>query len=144
MARGQQPAEPQWLAKPSGACCLKGHLHSGEPKGTFDRVSDIDTYVSKPEPSKANGHIVLYYPDVFGFFTNGLLVMDSFAEAGYLTIGIDYFSGVSCFPKIMRPVLDQLSMQETNGHPTGSHLHAPRWSKYTSRRIRLREVASEA
>ena len=55
----------------------------------------METYVSQPPKDKANGHIVLYYPDVFGFFTNGLLVMDSFAEAGYLAIGIDYFQGVS-------------------------------------------------
>ena len=82
------------MAKPSGECCLKGHLHSGEPKGTFERFADIETYISQPPSSKANGHILLYYPDVFGFFTNGLLVMDSFAEAGYLVLGIDYFSGV--------------------------------------------------
>lgn len=95
MARGQQPTEPEWLALPSGACCLKGHLHNGEPKGSFERITDIDTYVTHPPAEKANGHIIFYYPDVFGFFTNGLLVMDSFAEAGYLTIGLDYFSGVS-------------------------------------------------
>ena len=53
------------------------------------------SYISYPPKEKANGHILLYYPDVFGFFTNGLLVCDSFAEAGYLTIGIDYFKGVS-------------------------------------------------
>ena len=40
---------------------------------------------------------MLYYPDVFGFFTNGLLVMDEFAAAGYLTIGIDYFQGDPVF-----------------------------------------------
>jgi dienelactone hydrolase len=90
-----QPEEPQWLAKPSGDCCLKGHLHTGTVQGTFERLVDIETYVTHPPADKANGHIVLYYPDVFGFFTNGLLVMDSFAAAGYLAIGIDYFQGVS-------------------------------------------------
>ncbi|KAK5170892.1 uncharacterized protein LTR77_004036 [Saxophila tyrrhenica] len=110
MSRGDQPAEPQWLAKPSGACCLKyvsmafdpdallialdrGHLHNGDPKGLFERLADIETYVTKPSAEKDNGHIVFYFPDVFGFFTNGLLVCDTFAEAGYTTIGIDYFSG---------------------------------------------------
>jgi len=72
---------------------LKGNLHTGEPKGSFERLSDIETYVTHPPKEKANGHIVIYYPDVFGFFTNGLLVMDSFAEAGYTVIGIDYFKG---------------------------------------------------
>lgn len=95
MSRGSQPAEPEWLAKPPGACCLKGHLHNGEPKGTFEHLADLETYVSQPDPSNANGHVVLYFPDVFGFFTNGLLVCDSFAAAGYLVIGVDYFRGVS-------------------------------------------------
>ena len=94
-ANSHQPAEPGWLAKPSGDCCLKGHLHAGSPQGSFERLAEMETYVSQPPKDKANGHIVLYYPDVFGFFTNGLLVMDSFAAAGYLAIGIDYFQGVS-------------------------------------------------
>ena len=95
MSYGSQPAEPEWLAKPSGDCCLKGHLHTGKPKGTFDRINDIETYVVQPEKDKDKGHIILYFPDVFGFFVNGLLVMDGFAEQGYTAIGIDYFLGVS-------------------------------------------------
>ena len=97
MSRGAQPDEPEWLAKPSGECCLKGHLHTGKPQGTFEWLAEIETYVSQPPAETANGHIILYYPDVFGFFNNGLLVCDEFAKAGYLTIGIDYFKGVS-FP----------------------------------------------
>lgn len=30
---------------------------------------------------------------VWGMFNNGLLVMDAFADAGYLTVGLDYFRG---------------------------------------------------
>jgi len=93
MSRGTQPTEPEWLAKPSGACCLKGHLHTGEPQGKFERLADVETYISRPKATKDNGHIILYYPDVFGFFTNGLLVCDTFAEAGFTVLGIDYFSG---------------------------------------------------
>lgn len=96
MGLGNQPNEPEWMALPSGACCLKGHLHSGKPKGTFEQVKDLETYVARPSPEKANGNVIIYYPDVFGFFTNGLLIMDEMADAGYLTIGIDYFQGVSC------------------------------------------------
>lgn len=59
-------------AKPSGACCLKGFLHNGEPRGRFERLANnIETYITEPPKDKANGHVVLYYPDVFGFFTNG-------------------------------------------------------------------------
>ncbi|KAK5104893.1 hypothetical protein LTS08_001164 [Lithohypha guttulata] len=93
MALGSQPPEPEWMALPSGSCCLKGHIHSGKPRGSFDWVADIETYVSRPSPEKANGHIILYFPDVFGFFTNGLLIMDEMADAGYTVIGVDYFKG---------------------------------------------------
>jgi len=95
MAPSNQPKEPEWLARPSGECCLKGHIHTGNPKGEFEWIADVETYVSRPPPGKANGHIVLYYPDVFGMFTNGLVIMDDMAEAGYLVLGIDYFHGVS-------------------------------------------------
>jgi hypothetical protein len=91
----KQSLDPPFLAKPSGLCCLEGIIHSGTPRGSFIRVVDVETYVVKPPSHKANGHILLYYPDVWGMFTNGLLVMDSFANAGYLTIGLDYFRGVS-------------------------------------------------
>lgn len=132
MFRGDQPAEPEWLAKPSGACCLKGHLHSGEPKGTFERLAGVETYVSKPDASRSNGHIVLYLPDVFGFFTNTLLVCDAYADAGYTVLAMDYFNGVSfCFTVESMSRLVQLTQR------TGSNLHASQCSKAAPRRLRL-------
>jgi len=98
MTSSKQPKEPEWLAKPSGACCLKGHIHSGDPRGEYEWIADMETYIVHPPEGKANGHIVLYYPDVFGFFTNGLLIMDEIADAGYTVLGIDYFQGVSHSP----------------------------------------------
>ncbi|KAH9885921.1 hypothetical protein F4778DRAFT_774182 [Xylariomycetidae sp. FL2044] len=86
-------AENEYLAKPSGACCLQGSIHSGEPRGTFTTVADVETYVSRPAEGKENGNILLYFPDVWGMFPNGLLIMDGFAEAGYLVLGLDYFRG---------------------------------------------------
>lgn len=86
--------EDSYLAKPSGECCLKGSLHKGEPRGKFEAIADVETYVVHPPVGRANGHILLYFPDVWGMFTNGLLVMDGFADAGYLTLGLDYFRGV--------------------------------------------------
>jgi hypothetical protein len=88
--------EPPFLAKPSGECCLKGTIHTGNPRGSFAKFADVETYIVKPAADVANGNILLYYADVWGMFTNGLLVMDSFADAGYLTVGLDYFRGVSC------------------------------------------------
>ncbi|KAF4851814.1 Hydrolase tropI [Colletotrichum siamense] len=84
---------PGYIAKPSGECCLKGTIHEGEARGSWEVISDVETYVSKPPADEANGHIVLYFPDVWGMFLNGLLLMDAFADAGYLVLGLDYFRG---------------------------------------------------
>ncbi|KXJ86427.1 Alpha/Beta hydrolase protein [Microdochium bolleyi] len=86
--------QTDYLAKPSGPCCLKGTLHEGTPRGRYETIAELQTYVTEPpQGTPRNGNIILYFPDVWGFFTNGLLVMDAFADAGYLVIGIDYFRG---------------------------------------------------
>ena len=99
----EQKRDESFLAQPSGACCLSGFIHKGEPQGSYSMIADVETYIVHPKPSKTNGHILLYFPDVWGMFSNGLLVMDSFAEAGYLVMGLDYFRGVSeaSFSKIL-------------------------------------------
>lgn len=88
-----------WLAQPSGPCCLEGTLHEGTSRGRFITVAGVETYIVKPKKSNTNGHILLYFPDVWGMFPNGLLVMDAFADSGYLVLGLDYFRGV-CFSRI--------------------------------------------
>lgn len=84
-----------YLAKPSGPCCLKGTLHKGEARGRWETITGVETYISEPPAGKANGHVLLYFPDVWGMFANGFLVMDGFADAGFLVLGLDYFRGVS-------------------------------------------------
>ncbi|KAK5373385.1 hypothetical protein LTS13_005583 [Exophiala xenobiotica] len=81
-----------YIAKPSADCCLKGSIHKGEPRGLFETVHGVETYISSPQ-GKSNGNILLYFPDVWGFFSNGFLIMDGFADAGYLVLGLDYFRG---------------------------------------------------
>ncbi|KAI8226750.1 hypothetical protein K4K54_003601 [Colletotrichum sp. SAR 10_86] len=56
---------PGYLANPSGECCLKGTIHEGEARGSWEVIADVETYVSKPPTDKANGHVVLYFPDVW-------------------------------------------------------------------------------
>lgn len=87
-------AESEYLAKPPSACCFVGNLHEGTPRGAVENILDIPTYISRPTEGKANGHIVLYFPDVWGLSNNASLLMDGFTDAGYLTLGIDYFCGV--------------------------------------------------
>lgn len=84
----------KWLAKPSGTCCLKGTIHKGDPRGIYKDIAGVETYISRPATGTENGHILLYFPDVWGMFPNSLLVMDAFADAGYLVLGLDYFRGV--------------------------------------------------
>ncbi|KUJ08229.1 alpha/beta-hydrolase [Mollisia scopiformis] len=85
--------EDNYLAKPSGACCLKGSIHEGNPRGSQGTIAEVETYIVPPPEGKANGHVLLYFPDVWGLFNNGLLIMDGFADAGYFVFGLDYFRG---------------------------------------------------
>jgi dienelactone hydrolase len=87
-------ASTDYLAKPSGACCVKGVIYDGEPRGKFVSVGEIETYISEPEEGKANGNVLLYFSDIFGMGTTNTLIMDSYAGAGYLVLGLDYFRKV--------------------------------------------------
>jgi len=62
------------IAKPSDTHCMEGTLHAGEPRGKTITVAGVETYIVEPPQGKANGHVVVYYPDVWGFFQNGFLV----------------------------------------------------------------------
>lgn len=77
---GMRNIHVPWLALPSGSCCLKGHMHTGDPRGSFETIADVDTYVVHPPAEKANDHILFYFADVYGMFTNAQLVMDEFAD----------------------------------------------------------------
>lgn len=82
-----------YLAKPPSTCCYVGKIHEGEPRGTMEEILGVPTYVAKPAAGNANGHAVLYFPDVWGLSNNAKLLMDGFADGGYLTLGMDYFRG---------------------------------------------------
>jgi hypothetical protein len=112
-----------WLAEPSGPCCLKGTLHKGTPRGQFVIVAGVETYLSRPRESQSNGHILLYFPDVWGMFPNGLLVMDAFADAGYLVLGLDYFRGV--FPPVSTSSSCGWLVLDLTWWPTGPRLETP-------------------
>lgn len=92
-------AKDTYLAKPSGQCCLKGTIHKGESRGRWETIAEVETYISTPRDGKGNGNVLLYFPDVWGMFPNGLLVMDAFADAGYTVLGLDYFRGVGTFQR---------------------------------------------
>lgn len=87
----------KYLAKPSGACRLKGTLHKGESRGRWESIAGVETYITYPPHGKANGHVLIYFPDVWGVFPNGLLVMDAFADAEFEVLGLDNFCGVRTY-----------------------------------------------
>ncbi|CAK7241732.1 MAG: hypothetical protein STHCBS139747_003201 [Sporothrix thermara] len=84
--------DDKYLAQPPSACCFIGHIHAGEPRGVEVELAGVQTYVTRPPTGVApNGHIVLYYPDIWALSNNAKLLMDGFAAAGYTALGIDYF-----------------------------------------------------
>lgn len=88
--------DDKYLAQPPDPCCWLGTIHHGTPRGAVETLlDDVPTYVARPAADKANGHVVLYFPDVWGLSNNAMLLMDGFADAGFLTLGMDYFRGVS-------------------------------------------------
>jgi len=87
-------SKSEYLAQPPSTCCYVGNIHEGNPRGKMEDVLEVPTYISQPEDGKANGHVVLYFPDVWGISVNSQLLMDGFADAGFLALGMDYFRGV--------------------------------------------------
>lgn len=94
MAAKQSQVQDTYLAQPPSSSCWLGTIHKGTPRGNLETILDVPTYVATPTPERANGHIVLYFPDVWGMSSNAQLLMDGFADAGFLTLGMDYFRGV--------------------------------------------------
>lgn len=69
---------------------------------------------------------------VYGMFTNAQLVMDSFADAGYLVLGLDYFKNDPVFlhrlsPKESKPDFDFEAWK--NKYAAFAEKKVPEWTK---------------
>jgi hypothetical protein len=84
------------LAKPTSACCVTdgSSYRSDSSQLKLQQIGGIDTYISPPSLSNANGKILLFFADAFGLCAKNFLVMDAFAARGFLVLGVDYFMGV--------------------------------------------------
>lgn len=84
------------LAKPTSACCVTdgSSYQSNDSESKLEQIGGLETYVSQPDASNANGNILLFFPDAFGLCAKNYLLMDRFAALGYLVLGVDYFMGV--------------------------------------------------
>lgn len=109
----------EYLAQPPGLCCVTGHIHTGVARGKIEPILDIPTYIATPE--HPNGHIVFYFPDVWGISNNASLLADAFADAGYLTFIMDYFLGVCV--SFFRPPKDEFYQREISHILTSPFIH---------------------
>lgn len=77
----------------SFSCCVSGHIHTGEPKGTLTKIAGLDTYMAQPD--QFTGRAVLFIHDAFGLlFANNKLLADTYAkQAGVLVVLPDFFEG---------------------------------------------------
>ncbi|KAK2678876.1 Dienelactone hydrolase [Fusarium oxysporum f. sp. vasinfectum] len=71
------------------------------------------------------------FPDAFGLHINSFLMMDAFAECGYLTLGVDYFLGDPVTKHSLTPLSDPNFDFESwkNKHLKASEEAAARWVK---------------
>jgi hypothetical protein len=84
------PNTISYLAKPSGATVLRLAFIPSIHDALSRLLRGGDLYLHSTR-SQANGHILLYFADVWGMFPNGLLIVDGFADARYNVLGLDYF-----------------------------------------------------
>ncbi|KAI0658274.1 alpha/beta-hydrolase [Cubamyces menziesii] len=83
------------LAGPPGECCRQTVHHVGTPRGALEYIAGVNTYIARPTSGNVD-KIILFFSDVYGaLYTNSQLVMDYWAESGYLVLGLDYFEGDS-------------------------------------------------
>ncbi|KAI0829107.1 alpha/beta-hydrolase [Trametes gibbosa] len=84
---------PTVLAGPPGDCCFRTVQHAGTPRGRVETIAGVETYVARPAAGAAAAErVVLFFSDVFGaLYVNSQLIMDYWADHGYLVLAADYF-----------------------------------------------------
>jgi dienelactone hydrolase len=76
------------------ACCLKGFVHAGAPKGTMETLGGLPCYIASPPPSAKRAPTILMVADVFGpKFVNSQLLADTYAAAGFHVLLPDVYGG---------------------------------------------------
>jgi len=84
--------------------CVKGVTHEGTPKGKFEVIGGIRSYVATPTKDYPKDKVLLFLTDVFGVdLVNSQLLADDFAENGFKTIVPDYLNGDPIAPDAMNP-----------------------------------------
>ncbi|OAL54301.1 alpha/beta-hydrolase [Pyrenochaeta sp. DS3sAY3a] len=81
------------MASPPCSECIKGTIHSGQPKGKEELIHGLNTYVIGNQTNPRA--IVVVYSDIFGLgLPNNKLIADAYAASGeYLVYLPDFFKG---------------------------------------------------
>jgi len=73
--------------------CVKGVTHEGTPKGKWEKIGGVDSYVATPAGDYPQNKAILFLTDVFGpQIPNAQLLADDFAANGFKTIVPDYLN----------------------------------------------------
>jgi dienelactone hydrolase len=84
--------------------CVKGVTHVGTPKGKWEKIGGVESYVATPAGDYAHHKAILFLPDVFGpQLINAQLLADDFAANGFKTIVPDYLNGDPIHPDALNP-----------------------------------------
>ena len=75
--------------------CFTGHVNPGTPRGRWDTVHGLRTYIAEPAAGKQTLGIIVIIPDAFGVdFVNNQILADHYASAAqYLVYLPDFMDG---------------------------------------------------
>ncbi|KAJ4368196.1 hypothetical protein N0V83_006552 [Neocucurbitaria cava] len=81
------------MASSCSSECIKGTIHSGQPKGAEELIHGLNTYVIGNRTNPRG--IIVVYSDIFGLgLPNNKLIADAYAATGeYLVYLPDFFKG---------------------------------------------------
>ncbi|WVF65951.1 hypothetical protein IAT40_000689 [Kwoniella sp. CBS 6097] len=95
-------------------CCITGHIHQGQPLGSFEVLHGLRTYVSNPKPptdgSKQN--VVILISDIFGVdLVNTKLVADEYAGRGWKVLLPDFLEGDAIDHNLLNSIVPNLRVK---------------------------------
>ncbi|KAK6905254.1 hypothetical protein I203_106074 [Kwoniella mangroviensis CBS 8507] len=94
-------------------CCITGHIHQGEPLGSFEVLHGLRTYVSNPKPpAEGKQNVVVLISDIFGVdLINTKLVADEYAGNGWKVLLPDFLEGDAIDHDLLNAIVPNLRVQ---------------------------------
>ncbi|WVR03575.1 hypothetical protein IAU60_000567 [Kwoniella sp. DSM 27419] len=94
-------------------CCITGHVHEGEPLGSFQVLHGLRTYVSNSKaPAEGKQNVVIMISDIFGVdLVNTKLVADEYAGRGWKVLLPDFFEGDAIDHNLLNSIAPNLRVK---------------------------------